>query len=91
MPLYEYRCEACGGAEEKLESFSAAMEHDCPKCAATNGMKRQLSTVAFNLAGGGWYAQGYSASGNTATAPAAPATPAPAMGGGCCAGCAHNH
>lgn len=91
MPLYEYRCEACGGAEEKLESFSAPMEHDCPQCAATNGMKRQLSAAAFNLSGGGWYAEGYSASGKTATAPAAPTTPAPAAGGGCCAGCAHNH
>ena len=23
MPLYEYRCEACGQPEEKLESLSA--------------------------------------------------------------------
>ena len=23
MPLYEYRCEACGGNEEKLQSISA--------------------------------------------------------------------
>ena len=32
MPLYEYRCEACGQPEEKLESLSAPEAHACPAC-----------------------------------------------------------
>ena len=55
MPLYEYRCEACGQPEEKLESLSAPEAHACPACGATLGMKRQVSVAAFALAGGGWY------------------------------------
>jgi putative FmdB family regulatory protein len=55
MPLYEYRCEACGQPEEKLESLSAPEAHPCPACGAALGMKRQVSVAAFALAGGGWY------------------------------------
>ncbi len=55
MPLYEYRCEACGQPEEKLESLSAPESHACPACGVDGGMKRQLSVAAFSLAGGGWY------------------------------------
>jgi len=55
MPLYEYRCEACGQPEEKLESLSAPEFHACPACGAAEGMKRQVSVSAFSLAGGGWY------------------------------------
>jgi putative FmdB family regulatory protein len=55
MPLYEYRCEACGQPEEKLESLSAPAVHACPACGAALGMKRQSSVAAFALAGGGWY------------------------------------
>jgi putative FmdB family regulatory protein len=55
MPLYEYRCEACGQPEEKLESLSAPEAHACPACGAALGMKRQSSVAAFALAGGGWY------------------------------------
>ena len=51
MPLYEYRCEACGQPEEKLESLSAPEVHACPACGAAEGMKRQLSVAAFALAG----------------------------------------
>lgn len=45
-------------------------------------MKRQISRTAFNLAGGGWYSQGYSM-----PAPAAAKTEA-APKGGCAGGCA---
>ena len=95
MPLYEYRCESCGEQEEKLEGFSAPVEHACPKCGSGAGMKRQISIAAFNLAGGGWEAQGYSGGApakGAGAAPAAdkPAAPAdkPAPAAGCAGGCA---
>lgn len=93
MPLYEYRCEACGQPEEKLESLSAPAAHACPACGAALGMQRQVSVAAFALAGGGWYkgaateptAAGPKAAEPTTAAPAAPKS-GPACGAGGC-GC----
>ena len=80
MPLYEYRCDACGQPEEKLESLSAPQSHACPGCGAQEGMKRQLSVAAFALAGAGWYK-------GAASVPAsAPAAESPKSGHGCAAG-----
>ena len=81
MPLYEYRCDACGQAEEKLEALSAPMSHGCPRCGAGDGMKRQVSVAAFALTGAGWYK-------GAAPEPAAPAAQAeaPKSGHGCAAG-----
>ena len=85
MPLYEYRCDSCGELEEKLEGFSAPTEHVCPKCGKEEGMKRQISRTAFNLAGGGWHSQGYSVSAGDkkASEPEAPAAPKTGCAGGC--------
>ncbi len=90
MPLYEYRCETCGEKEEKLEGFSAPTEHDCPKCQAAAGMRRQVSLTAFTLAGGGWHAQGYSGGtpGKTGSSPASTPAPSSAPASGCAGGCA---
>ena len=80
MPLYEYRCEACGQPEERLESLSAPERHACPACGAGEGMRRQVSVAAFALAGSGWYK-------GAAPEPAAAEAPKPAAGGhGCAAG-----
>jgi len=79
MPLYEYRCEACGQPEEKLESLSAPDTHACPACEAAEGMKRQVSVSAFTLAGGGWYK-------SSASEPVASTPEAPKSGHGCAAG-----
>ena len=102
MPLYEYRCEACGAEEEALESFSAPSEHASARCGAPLGMRRQLSKAAFVLSGGGWYDSGYGSKPDAgkagakadATAGAAPgdssaaAAPAPAKPStGCAGGC----
>jgi putative FmdB family regulatory protein len=92
MPLYEYRCQVCGELEEKIQSYSAPTEHDCPKCGAPGGMTRQISQVAFNLSGGGWYAQGYSGKGapsvskESLAAAKESAASTPSTAGGCCGG-----
>ena len=99
MPIYEYRCEVCGANEEKIQSLSAAVEHDCSACNAPTAMKRQISRTAFTLAGGGWYATGYGSgdtkpttktsvpSGST-MAESAPATTEAKPDAGCATGCA---
>jgi putative FmdB family regulatory protein len=86
MPLYEYRCEACGQSEEKLESLSAPEVHACPACGAEIGMKRQLSVAAFSLAGGGWYKGAASEPAPSSPKVESPKAEAPKSGHGCAAG-----
>ena len=81
MPLYEYRCEACGQPEERLESLSAPEVHACSACGAAEGMRRQVSVAAFALSGGGWYK---GAASEPATS--APKIEAPKASHGCAAG-----
>jgi putative FmdB family regulatory protein len=85
MPLYEYRCEACGRPEERLESLSAPVVHACGACGAAEGMKRQLSVAAFSLSGGGWY-KGAASEPAASTSPSPAAAEAPKSGHGCAAG-----
>jgi putative FmdB family regulatory protein len=50
MPIYEYRCQACGEEFEKLVRSSAdADEVECPRCHQVH-VKRLLSL--FGLSGG---------------------------------------
>lgn len=65
MPLYEYRCEACGAKEERLQAFSAPAAHDCSKCGLAEAMHREISRTAFVLSGSGWYAGGYGGGGKS--------------------------
>lgn len=54
MPIYEYRCAACGHELETIQKFSDAPLTDCPACHKAE-LKKQLSAPAFRLNGGGWY------------------------------------
>jgi putative FmdB family regulatory protein len=57
VPLYEYRCKACGHVFEKIQSFSAPEEKECPVC---NGeVERLLSAPAIQFKGAGWYVNDY--------------------------------
>jgi len=54
MPIYEYRCEACGEELEKLQRMSDEPLRDCPACGKP-ALKRLISAAAFRLKGSGWY------------------------------------
>ena len=54
MPLYEYKCTACGQYCEKLEKVDAKHSTDCPYCQQPK-LERQVSAAAFHLKGSGWY------------------------------------
>ncbi len=54
MPIYAYRCEACGHEHDALQKISDPPLTDCPACGAPKLVK-QLSAPAFRLKGGGWY------------------------------------
>jgi putative FmdB family regulatory protein len=47
MPLYEYKCQACGRTEELLQSLDAPGRHGCSACGEPQGMQRQLSVPAL--------------------------------------------
>ncbi len=55
MPIYEYRCEACGHQEEHLQKVSDAPLAQCPAC-GKDAYRKQLSAAGFQLKGSGWYA-----------------------------------
>jgi putative FmdB family regulatory protein len=48
MPIYEYRCPACGKRGSRLQKMSDTSVPECPRCGAA--MERTISKVAF-LAG----------------------------------------
>ena len=75
MPLYEYRCTACGYSFEKIQSFSAKPETECPKCHGV--LIRPVTAPALRFEGAGWYVNDYAGKGAAkpaeASAPAADA------------------
>jgi putative FmdB family regulatory protein len=54
MPIYEYRCEACGHELEQMQKISDPPLVDCPACGQPT-LRKQISAAAFRLKGGGWY------------------------------------
>ncbi len=55
MPIYEYRCDACGHQEEFLQKVSEPPLTECPVCHKPTFTKL-LSAAGFQLKGSGWYA-----------------------------------
>jgi putative FmdB family regulatory protein len=62
MPTYNYACDACGHGFEKEQRISEDAIKKCPKC-GKNKARRMISAGNFILKGGGWYSDGYGASG----------------------------
>jgi putative FmdB family regulatory protein len=54
MPIYEYRCGACGHHLEVLQKMADAPLRKCPDCGKSQ-LKRLVSAPQFRLKGSGWY------------------------------------
>ncbi len=54
MPIYAYRCGACGHAKDILQKLSDPLLTVCPACGAESFAK-QLTAAGFQLKGSGWY------------------------------------
>jgi putative FmdB family regulatory protein len=54
MPIYAYRCSACGHAQDVLQKMSDPLLTTCPACGAEAYVK-QLTAAGFQLKGSGWY------------------------------------
>lgn len=54
MPIYAYRCQACGFAKDILQKISDPVLTECPECHQATFVK-QLTAAGFHLKGTGWY------------------------------------
>jgi len=84
MPIYAYKCDACGHAKDVLQKMSDTPLTDCPACGAPQ-FNKQLTAPGFQLKGTGWYATDFKGGGTAAPAAAGTAadvvaTPAPSAG-----------
>ncbi|MDM0112938.1 zinc ribbon domain-containing protein [Variovorax sp. J22R133] len=86
MPIYAYKCAACGHAQDTLQKMSDAPLTVCPACGKA-AYSKQLTAAGFQLKGSGWYVTDFREGGNKKTGAdkpasetsgdsAAPATPA---------------
>lgn len=64
MPIYEYRCGACGHELEVLQKLSEAPLKDCPSCGQSR-LSKLISAAGFQLKGTGWYATDFKNSGKS--------------------------
>jgi putative FmdB family regulatory protein len=55
MPIYEYRCSACGFQKEYLQKVTDPLLTRCPECGKETFSKLP-SAAGFQLKGSGWYA-----------------------------------
>lgn len=89
MPIYAYRCAACGHAKDVLQKVSDPLLTVCPACGA-DSFQKQVTAAGFQLKGSGWYVTdfrdgaksgdkptGANAPGKTDAAASKTATPAP--------------
>jgi putative FmdB family regulatory protein len=54
MPIYAYRCSACGHAKDVLQKMSDPVLTACPACGAET-FSKQVTAAGFQLKGSGWY------------------------------------
>ncbi|WP_374674637.1 FmdB family zinc ribbon protein [Ideonella sp.] len=81
MPIYAYRCAACGHSRDVLQKLSDAPLTVCPACGAEQFAK-QLTAAGFQLKGSGWYATDFRHNGGGSGAPAGKPAAGAAEGGG---------
>ena len=80
MPIYAYRCDACGFRKDALQKMSDPALTTCPSCGEERFAK-QLSAPAFQLKGTGWYATDFRDNGKKADKAAEADTNGVAAGG----------
>jgi len=69
MPIYAYKCDACGHANDVLQKMSDPQLTDCPSCSQAT-FKKQLTAAGFQLKGTGWYVTDFREGGGKNSAPA---------------------
>lgn len=82
VPIYVYRCSACGHAQDVLQKMSDPVLTVCPECGESTYQK-QVTAAGFQLKGSGWYVTDFrdKAGKGAAPASASPASSSAASGG----------
>ena len=62
MPIYEYRCSACGFEKDALQKMADPPLVECPNCGKP-ALVKLVSAAGFHLKGSGWYATDFKSSG----------------------------
>jgi putative FmdB family regulatory protein len=65
MPIYEYKCHACGNTLEVMQKFSDEPLTECT-CQKKGPVERLISSPALQFKGSGWYITDYAKSGSSA-------------------------
>lgn len=76
VPIYAYKCSACGHAQDVLQKISDPLLTTCPECAQETYAK-QVTAAGFQLKGSGWYVTDFrngSGSGSASAKPGDSAT-----------------
>jgi putative FmdB family regulatory protein len=84
MPIYAYRCESCGFAQDTLRKMSDPPLSICPEC-GKDTFRKQVTAAGFQLKGSGWYVTDFR---NNGSAPAKAARKDGESGTGTSAGAA---
>ncbi len=94
MPIYGYKCLACGHEFELMQKMSDPEPSACPACGKPD-VRKQLSAAGFQLKGSGWYATDFKGgdkktsekkAGDKGGSDSGPKSGG--CGGGACGGCA---
>ena len=84
MPIYAYRCGACGHTQDVLQKLSDPALVTCPACGA-DAYAKQVTAAGFQLKGSGWYVTDFRGGNNNSAAPAKSGENKPAAEGGAAA------
>jgi len=76
VPIYAYKCSACGHAQDVLQKISDPLLTVCPEC-NQDTYSKQVTAAGFQLKGSGWYVTDF----RNGSASGAGAAPAAASGG----------
>ncbi len=70
MPIYAYKCSACGHAQDVLQKISDPLLTTCPEC-GQDAFAKQVTAAGFQLKGSGWYVTDFRNGGGSAGSGAA--------------------
>jgi putative FmdB family regulatory protein len=65
MPIYAYKCSACGHAKDVLQKISDEPLTQCPACGQAT-FSKQVTAAGFQLKGSGWYVSDFRSGGDGA-------------------------
>ncbi len=63
MPIYAYKCSACGYEQDVLQKMSDPRLTVCPHCGQSTYVK-QVTAAGFQLKGSGWYVTDFRGNGS---------------------------